>query len=434
MIKESKPVNGASHLQPRDGTYYFYRRVPEPVQRLFSTLSADKENGLPPEIVAYFKGKRVIRFSLKTKDKKEATRLCVEEDFKFNSYEAKLEQWLTSGTPIFDTASNDSIKGLAQLWLSRALQDDEERRLEGFSAQRREMEEEGFLHFEDDLRAFLTDSSGKPLAFIDKIADDILSEFQLMLDRSGPSYRLLQRELVKGWLHMIGVIHGRNRGHDLETPKAPSVATIKSGKAPVSANASMTLDEALDYWKKQSAGRGWKTIYDAEKSVKEFKALHGPDITIDQITKTQVIAYRDWLLGIGVPEKDHKPLSRATIEKRLAMLKAPLQVAVENDKLPFNPVSGVKVAETASVTSDEDREPFTLGELRKIFTSPIYSQGWRDTNRYAGGEAQYWIPLLMLYTGLRREETGQLLKTDIQQDEGTGVWFIYAKAGNGKRL
>lgn len=300
--------------------------------------------------------------------------------------------------------------------------------MSGLSDEEVEATESGWWFFESEFReALITGRATDATPMVDNIAESLLAEFQILLDRDGFQFAILRRELVKAFLHLYGVIQDRNKGAVIETPVVPPVVIHR----PIAeVKESMKLNDLKEYWEAQTT-RNWKTIHDVETSIKEFKSLHG-DLPIADITKAQIIGYKDWLLGIGVAEADKKPRSPATIEKRITMLRAILQLAVNNDKLKFNPASGVKVALEQGSTSEESREPFTVENLKKIFNSPIYTEGMRYPQ--GRGEAQYWLPLLALYTGLRREEIGQLLREDVQQDEGTGIWHIIAKAGSGKRL
>ncbi|MCO6763598.1 hypothetical protein KQH43_31385, partial [Streptomyces sp. EL5] len=64
------------------------------------------------------------------------------------------------------------------------------------------------------------------------------------------------------------------------------------------------------------------------------------------------------------------------------------------------------------------RKDYTADELGTIFRSPLFTaEGWRPA-RKDYGQALYWLPILMYYTGARREELCQLRASDVQQDEG----------------
>jgi integrase len=62
-------------------------------------------------------------------------------------------------------------------------------------------------------------------------------------------------------------------------------------------------------------------------------------------------------------------------------------------------------------------------ELARIFSSPIYSGCYSDTQGLRTGklvikDAHYWLPLLGTYTGCRLEELGQALVADIARTGG----------------
>lgn len=397
-------MNGAAHLLVRAGTYYFNRRVPDHLVSFFS--DPDNVDKVSPELASYFAGNIQVRYSLKTKDKATAKRLCIEEDFKFSSYQSKVEQFIKDGTSTYDSASNETIRAIAQTWLTRALQDDEERRASGITRNHIEREEEGIDALEDNYReALAAGDTSRLVPRVEREADTLLEEFQIRLDKQSTSYAFLKRELTKATLHFFDVILDRNRGEIIDTPEAPPVATPKAAKAV----GKMGLDDLKDYWKGQAA-RNWKTVYDVQKSIDEFKALHG-DLTIDKITKAHVVAYKDWLLGIGIPEGEpHKKRSPKTIEKRLAMLKTILQSAASNDKIPFNPGQGVGIPREK--VSKKKRVSFNAEDLSAIFSGPVHAKGERPTG--GAGEASYWLPLLALYMGIREGEAAQVTRDDLK--------------------
>ena len=72
---------------------------------------------------------------------------------------------------------------------------------------------------------------------------------------------------------------------------------------------------------------------------------------------------------------------------------------------------------------------FDAASLRAIFHSPIYLDGDRPAG--GKGEAAYWLPLLALYTGARREELAQLRSVDVSEetyldghDAERTAWFM----------
>jgi integrase len=65
---------------------------------------------------------------------------------------------------------------------------------------------------------------------------------------------------------------------------------------------------------------------------------------------------------------------------------------------------------------------FNPEELTAYFGLPVFTEDDRPTR--GKGEAVYWLPLLLLFTGARPEEVAQLLVTDIFQRERDNRWMI----------
>jgi len=92
-----------------------------------------------------------------------------------------------------------------------------------------------------------------------------------------------------------------------------------------------------------------------------------------------------------------------------------------------NPVRGKTIKRKGL---KQDRMPFTEVDLHKIFSSDIYTKQSRPKG--GCGEAAYWIPIVGLYTGMRLEEIGQLLITDIKQE--SDIWYFDINDSGGKQL
>ncbi|MQY50087.1 tyrosine-type recombinase/integrase [Rhizobiales bacterium RZME27] len=87
------------------------------------------------------------------------------------------------------------------------------------------------------------------------------------------------------------------------------------------------------------------------------------------------------------------------------------------------------VPKPSSVGNKRDkRHGFTTGELQKLFTSPVFTGVKSQDAWYEPGSllmhptGRFWIPLLCLYAGMRLMEAVQLLREDIDIEDG--IWFI----------
>ena len=67
---------------------------------------------------------------------------------------------------------------------------------------------------------------------------------------------------------------------------------------------------------------------------------------------------------------------------------------------------------------DEQRDAFSDEDLMNLFESKDYIQGIHSS------PSRFWIPLLGLFTGARENELCQLYKSDVYQDVASGVWVI----------
>jgi len=187
-----------------------------------------------------------------------------------------------------------------------------------------------------------------------------------------------------------------------------------------------------------------RTINDYGVVVDRFIELFD-DLDVRAIDRELVAKYRSALArmpakgegirGMTAPKLIEKAASEGlplltapTIRNRLRAVSAVLSCGVRMGWIRENPIitsgAGRAAAQAASRRrgATKKRQDYTRDELRSIFASPIYTdEGWSPP-RADFGRAWYWLPLLMYYTGARREELAQLLTSDIQESEG--IWCL----------
>ena len=181
-----------------------------------------------------------------------------------------------------------------------------------------------------------------------------------------------------------------------------------------------------------------KTIDEFRSSIRRFVEFYG-DVQVQAVSRSMVQDYRSKLAAFPVKmagaAKMTAPqlvelaktgtlptLSAVTVRNRLRVLGAVLGYAVRMDWIKENPVDASGVAKAAGNAAkgraDRRRKDYTKAELHTIFGSQLFSpEGWRPP-RKDYGQALYWLPLLMYYTGARREELCQLAAKDVQEEEG----------------
>src|SRR6056297_21855 len=131
-------------------------------------------------------------------------------------------------------------------------------------------------------------------------------------------------------------------------------------------------------------------------------------------------------------------ISTSTVNKALGRLQAIWKWADKqlDDDLPdiFGPM---KVA--TRVNARDEADPFSKGQLKAIFSGPLFTGCKSDRFRTQAGDTNmsgtswYWLPLLGLYTGARLNELCQLHLADV--DEEDGVAFLHLREGQeGERI
>lgn len=153
-------------------------------------------------------------------------------------------------------------------------------------------------------------------------------------------------------------------------------------------------------------------------SARLFNSMMGRK-SAELITKADVMAYKQKL--IADPAR-----SQINVRDHLAYLRTLLDWAAQNDVIEANPATDVRMRVTEK---GEGRKDFDIDDLTALFAGPVHAKGERPKG--CGGEAAYWLPLLALLMGARREELGQLRVSDVRQapyvdgnDQRQQAWCI----------
>lgn len=379
-------------LAKRGSTYYFRARIPADLREHY--------------------GRAEVCKSLGTKDKSEAKQRGKLEALRWEQEFANARALLfRSGTPI--ELSPEELSRLSELYIAEMLGDDEFIRRDGRLRY-------GDMHslYGKAMQRFSKESAeivsaGPPLGTY-PVMDAFLSKHGIKIAPDTAHYREAAYAFAKADQRLHEALEARHAGKPVDTP--PVVPVVIRG-VPQSVGGD-TVEALYGYWKIQGVQRA-RSMQEAGFVVSLFKGLH-PGLPASQITKAHVVALKDKMLADGN--------SPATVKKKVGLLKAVFQHAVDNAKLSINPASGVKV--TLPKVAKKSRIPFSADDLKAIFTTEVYTENARPSG--GRGEAAYWLPLLALWTGARLEELGQLTKSDIRQEAGAHYISISNEAGNVK--
>ena len=110
-----------------------------------------------------------------------------------------------------------------------------------------------------------------------------------------------------------------------------------------------------------------------------------------------------------------------TINDKLMVVRKFFRWADGREKNVQNPIEGLRIKPTRKRgKKTKTRYPFTTEELQKLFDGPIYT-GCKTLNRWRipgtvipRQSAQFWVPLIGLFTGMRLGEIMQLRVSDLK--------------------
>ncbi len=174
-----------------------------------------------------------------------------------------------------------------------------------------------------------------------------------------------------------------------------------------------------------------KTVKEKRVVLKWFAEHVGPTTDVRAITPDHVIEFRQIILKLKVHTPQTASLADTkekvaaklihpkTAKKKLDTVKTFMNWLVATGALNYAPGAKLSIKVTKTPNS-KARRPFSSDELGQFFSSPIYTG--RDSKfRHKPGnlilkDDHYWLPLVLLYTGMRLAEPLQVLAADVHVD------------------
>lgn len=369
-----------TYLAKRGSTYYFRRAI-------------------PVELRPAFGGRAEFMLSLRSKDRAEAK-------LRIPAHTVETDKLLADATQ--SLAGKPAPKPKAP---PSPAQTERERT-------RWEAEQEQADHVADEL--FATDMEAEALSpIMDALSAGKEPEGSLAdIARAGRLLVEHERETAGANREaLINSLHARF-GQNARASESQNQAVECSDDASANKGKGKYLDtDILDGWaaERKPSPRGKDAYW---RDAKLFNSMMGRK-SVELITKADVMAYKRKL--ISDPAR-----SQVNVRDRLAYLRTLLEWAAQEDIVPVNVARDVKMAVTER---GEKRKDFSTDDLNALFAGPVHAKGERPKGGY--GEAVYWMPLLALFMGARREEIGQLRVQDVKpvayiddDDKRQEVWCI----------
>lgn len=399
------------YIEPRGNVYWFRRRSPAELPPGTPLLLDDRS--------ATVTANNFIRFTLKTSDLKEASRLArkyahlVDEaakDAAEGICRPRFKDWIPAKPLEPGEPSPEEIRFAADSMYVSLLATDEK------------------LFEASTQRAFAQ-------AFGSASEDANDDEQERLSDRHHWSVADLppltpqgQAMLIKQWLGTITFALYQHTGKTITEPSPallPFADAIRrfvlameqrrtaSGDAPTPQlphkGEIWTWQQAFDYYFEQRAHLGqathdnyriaWKSLEESAKG------------TPAGLTRDAVVSWRDKILT---------EVGRTTAKNRLTNVGSIWRESSVNGKIPpsvTDPFVGLKVWVDADAATG--RTEFSLEELKKIFAAPPVT-----TAKAVSVHAGYWLPLLGLFHGARLEEITGLEAADIEDYGDSAILHI----------
>ncbi|WP_230769747.1 site-specific integrase [Sphingomonas sp. Leaf4] len=337
--------------------------------------------GIPADLRPFMAGKREIKRSLGLKDREAAKALIPDMTKTAHALLKQAERDRDAAEKAVPVPPPPPPKTSRQIERERAVWEAEERAAEWVA---------------DDL--FAADMEAERLSpVMDALASGIETDASPAdLARAARLQILNEREAADALVASIRARYGQSARASIEQNQVVECE-------PVTGSGLYLDKDILDRWATERGvvAKG----KDTHRAVSEWFYARTERKPVEQITRQDVLAFKDKLLAEGQ--------SPTNTNVKLTRLRTLLSWAYQNDLVPSNVAAGISVK--VADGSKGKRLPFTLDELQAIFASPIYSKG--DRPRGGKGEAAYWLPLLALFTGARLEEIGQLRVADVQRRE-----------------
>ena len=374
---------------------------------------------------AYPSNKTHITRSLGTSDIREAKARANAEltriDIEFAQSRERLELSRASrAAKRISTLTDDQLQGAAKFWARQVLLADDKQRQDG-------LDDDEF----DELGEKLTSNRQ---AFGHMLArgntDPVFPALQGFLHLCGldffpnpaeikrASYVFL-RTLVETLDHQLARQRGEPIQTDIVAPVVPHPLQVVAPERAPTGQGTADWDKVFDVWRDYVDNRPKSTTIAAQtpwRDLRRFLTAEGRNLSPAQVTPKDMTDFAESMHARG--------LAVDTINERLSKIKAIYKIAVGKHVLDANPARDTLGFKENSVQKRrKKRLPFDASDLNLIFASDIFTQQARS--RGQSGEASYWIPLLMFYTGARPEEIAGLALSDLRHDDALGWYFVF---------
>jgi len=395
-------------------------------------------------------GKREFVKSLKTTDIKLARRLSIDMAEKIDELFAKIRKGAKLLSPNeVNLLSENMSQSATQSLMIEALED--------FTKRTREDEEWEAFHARDYRLQVLNDLKDSNFEIVYPRVDRFLATNDLLVASDTAVYKQICRAALAGLAKTYENAELIVRG-DFENPKLNFEQTESNTTPKLAIGETrhhLGFKEVIDRYLNDHQNTWGIKQYNSQKSKlnyflnyfeKEDGVTH-MERTLESVTNAQVRQYKEHLQEspknakqkyplltpqesvIAAKKDGAKTLGQTSQNNYLQCLSTLFSFAErELDYEGKNPFKGRSNSTASKSRQREQRNPFSREQLRRIFSSPLYTGCKSLPSCHKVGELiantshKYWTPLIALFTGMREQEILQLYLEDIYESDG--IWIL----------
>jgi integrase len=283
---------------------------------------------------------------------------------------------------------------------------------------------------------------------VDRVANPI--EVRKYLDRRGwviddDSMRLVLKAVRDAMLQGREQVWRYDQGNYSADPKGnrfPALELPASSPSIPATGGQLTLSVAIAAWVKEKTRKNGDWVDSSAASnelwARRFQEFVG-DKPLQEYKKADARKFKEAIMSLPpnfLQKEDFKKLdfleavdkakaakinamSDRNVNKILGFVRAFWNWAEgQYDDVPTNPFNKMNLR--LGTKARDERDPFTTGQLQKIFDAPLYTgckseKSWLVVGDHVPwDQGIYWVPLIGLFTGARSGEIIQLLVDDVK--------------------
>jgi hypothetical protein len=397
----------ASHIVKRGEIYWYVRRVPKDIADAFPLRRVQRSLRTNDRATAYAVGARVhaeieAQFAAARRNKGATLDLVPTDDWTWPDWRA-LAEWFKA--TLADEDWRARIKNVPGAAFDRGV------------------DRTHFWRDDDTLRAHINLQKRLHAMTASAYAEERFAFVQSVirrrgvpLSRSSSYFDRFMIACLKAEIEYLGVFFAREGGKMEELPHPDAiegrwrqaaervsqdkVARILGHDLTKSKAVGRTLEQCLGQWRsdRELANKSVTPHGLAEKrnAISDFEA-HAKVKDIGEIARAQIVSFRDRLSKQGY--------KTPTVNKKTGQIMTLLATAQKAGWIDSAISGGIYIDIPAGTN---EREPFNLSELDRIFAQDAFQGGALSQSEKAGGILEFWLPLISVTSGLISTEILQL--------------------------